>query len=137
MSLQSTETRIYNWAAWARAGGSVRALGYKSPSLGLLRDNVGGDRWNPPALAVSDDEGMAMDLIVTRLGERDEVMHWALCLHYIVGKSFRDCARAMQDYAVASGDGRYDVSHQTVSTLVQRAVSWIDGHCDGISEMAA
>lgn len=130
MSLQSTETRIYNWAAWARAGGSVRALGYKSPSLGLLRDNVGGDRWNPPAIVVTDDEGMAMDLIVTRLGERDELMHWALCLHYIVGKSFRDCARAMRDQG-------YDVSHQTVSTLVQRAVSWIDGHCDGISEMAA
>lgn len=127
MSLANTETRIYNWAAWARAGGSVRGLGYKSPSLGLLRDNVGGDRWNPPSLAISDDEAMAMDLIVTRLFHRKPDMHKALVLHYVVGKSFRDCARAM-------GAG---VTHQSVSLWVQQAVSWIDGHCDGISEAAA
>lgn len=130
MSLQTTETRIYNWAAWARAGGSVRSLGYKSPSLALLRDNVGGDRWNPPAAAVSDDEGLAMDLIITRLGQSDELMHCALCLHYVTGKSFRDCARAMQ------GKG-YNVSHQAVSALVLRAVSWIDGYCGGVSAIAA
>lgn len=127
MSLQVTEARIFNWAAWARAGSAVRSLGYKSPTLTLLRDNVGGDRWNPPSVAVSDDEGMAVDIAVTRLFHRKPDLHRALYLHYVVGKSFRDVAREM-------GGG---VSHQTVSGWVSQAVSWIDGHFDGVEADAA
>lgn len=130
MSLQATEVRIYNWAAWARAGGSVRGLGYKSPALWLLRDAIGGDRWNPPSLMIGDDEGIAMDAVITRLREREAMMHLALCLHYIEGKSFRDCAKAMNERGAA-------VNHQHVAALVQRAVSWVDGCCDGIRDMAA
>lgn len=106
----------------------MRALGYKSPALTLIRQHMGGGVPLPP---LSDDEAMFIDAVVLRLRRQRYDLWLALVLYYGVHTD-QSCAGSY------SAVGRFIGSHKHhAQQLVSSAVSWIDGHMDGLIEDAA
>lgn len=114
----STEQRIHDWARWSRAGGPVSGLGYKSPSLTLMRHNMGGGLPLPP---LSDDQAMFVDAAVLRLRLRDHDLWRALVLYYGVEADGR-CSGSYSAVGRKMG-----CSKLVAQQLVSSAVSWLDG----------
>lgn len=127
VSETATEQRIYSWAQWSVAGGPARALGYKSPSLTLLRQHMGGGVPLPP---IGDDEALFVDAVVCRLRERRGDLFLALTLYYGV-HSDKSCVGSF------AAVGRFIGSHKHhAQQLVSAAVAWVDGQFDHAEQLA-
>ena len=119
--ITATEQRIHDWASWSRAGSPVRALGYKSPSLTLMRQHMGGGVPLPP---LSDEEALFIDAAVLRMRDRRNDLWLALVLYYGV-HSDTSCIGSY------SALGRWLGSHKHhAQQLVCAAVAWLDGQLD-------
>ncbi len=124
--IATTEQRIHEWALWSRAGGPVRALGYKSPSLALMRQHMGS---TVRSAALCDEEAMFIDAVVTRLRARRGDLWLALALYYGVTENGRCCG----SYRATAEKLGTNKTH--AAQLVQIAVAWIDGQFDGVECM--
>ncbi len=109
MQFPATEQRLIEWATWARAGSS---LGYKSPSLIVMIQNVGS---SVPSLPVSDESAERVDQVVARLRRSQEDMGVIIILYYLERYSDVRISRALS------------ISRHRVSKLRESAVAWIDG----------
>jgi hypothetical protein len=118
----STEQKIVAWADWSRRNNPVRELGYKSPSLTLMRQNMGGGVSLP---SFSDDDAMRVDAAVVRLGARQPELHQVLVMYFLHGRS-------QQSIATTSKTCR-----QEINLRIQKAITWIDGQLDGVDVDAA
>ena len=116
--ITATEQRIHDWARWSRAGGPLAGLGYKSPSLTLLRQHMGGGLPLPP---LSDDEAMFVDAAVLRLKARDADLWMALVLYYGVQAD----GRCSSSYSAVGREMR--CTKLVAQQLVSSAVAWLDG----------
>lgn len=125
--LTTTEQRIHDWSQWSRAGGPVSGLGYKSPSLSLIRQNMGGGLPLPP---MSDDDAMFVDAAVQRLQARSYDMWMALVCYYGVHAD-GSCSGS---YAAT---GRFmRCSKLAAQQLVTSAVAWLDGQFEAVRDAA-
>lgn len=114
---------LYEWGKWSRCHSDK--LGYQSPWLLLMRDNVQISR--APAPAISDDEAMTIDAAVAKLARHSLVLHRVLCYHYICGWSLRRIAREYLTPLEYGADSKKRVSVYVAQALLNRAEGFVCG----------
>lgn len=114
---------LYEWGRWVRQDSD--RLGYQSPWLLLMRNNVQISR--APAPAISDDEAMTIDAAVAKLARHSLVLHRVLCYHYICGWSLRRIARAYLTPLEYGADSNKRVSVYAAQALLARAEGFVHG----------
>jgi len=119
----TTEQKILAWAEWSRSNNPIKALDYKSPSLALIRQHMGG---GIPLPCMTDDEALKIDAAVMRLSIKQPVLHRAFLAYYLYRKSLRVIAKEFGD-----------VSFNYMNGQIKQAVHWIDGQLDGVDVDAA
>ena len=119
----STEQKILAWAEWSRSNNPIKALDYKSPSLALIRQHMGGGLPLPP---LSDEEALKMDAVVVRLKIKQPQLYRAFVMYFIEGKSQRTIAKEFGGMSV-----------KYANAWLKQAVCWIEGRLDKIDLDAA
>ena len=109
-------TLLEQWGIWSRT--ALDRLGYVSPLLRILRDNVEGRDARMPLL-ITDEQGSAIDAAVSLLAKSQGLVAQTLWLHYARGKSFVEVAEKL------------DCSRKMAASLHDQGVMWIDGFFAG------
>lgn len=113
MSITSTEYMLEQWGYWLRSGAGIPR--YTSPSLALVRDNVGS---TVPTAVITDDDAEKVDRAVARLGKRDKEMGDCVWLHYAEKRTYHGIAK------------RLGIGKSKAAELVRAGVAWVDGALD-------
>jgi hypothetical protein len=87
------KTALCAWGDWVRRGGDATGTEYKSPSLMLLRQMMGGVVGAPP---MSDEIPMTVDGILARLRLRDPETYVVIRRYYADGMGCAAVARTMK-----------------------------------------
>lgn len=103
------------WGDWTRNGGNATGLGYKSPSLTLLRRMVGGVVGMPE---IGDEIPCKIDGYLGRLRSMDREMYESLRLYYVDRKTYHGVAKAMR------------IDRRKAAYLVGAGEHWIAGRLD-------
>lgn len=101
------------WGLWSRSSGL--RLGYTSPLLRILNDNV--EQSHGPRLSclISDELAALVDAAVCELGRGQVLVARALWLHYVRGQTTVDMAEAL------------GCTRQMAAQLRDHGVMWVDG----------
>lgn len=113
MSIASTEYLLEQWGFWYRSGAGVPR--YTSPSLALVRDNVGS---TVPSAIITNEDAERVDQAVARLIKRDREMGDCVWLHYGEKRTYHGIAK------------RLKIGKSKAAELVRSGVAWIDGALD-------
>ena len=114
---------LYEWGRWVRQDSDK--LGYQSPWLLLMRDNVQISR--APSAAITDDEAMTIDAAVAKLARHSVVLHRVLCYYYVGGWSLRRIAREYLTPLEYGADSNKRVSVYAAQALLNRAEGFVSG----------
>jgi len=113
MSIESTEYLLEQWGFWYRSGAGIPR--YTSPSLALMRDNVGS---TVPTAMITDEQADKVDRAVARLGKRDPEMGDCVWLHFAEKRTYHGIAK------------RLGIGKSKAAELVRAGVAWVDGALD-------
>ncbi|WP_430318682.1 antiterminator Q family protein [Pseudomonas nitroreducens] len=98
---RSTESLLEQWGIWVRQG--TGNLSCAVPS------------WSLPTARLTDDEGLELDGLVARLGQRHPLLGEAVLRYYTTGKTYKQVGTLM------------GVGEEKARQAVKAGVVWVDG----------
>lgn len=113
MSITATEYLLEQWGFWYRSGAGVPR--YTSPSLALMRDNVGS---TVPTALITNEEAERVDQALARLLKRDRQMGDSVWLFYGEKRTCHGIGRKL------------GIGKSKAAELIKSGVAWIDGALD-------
>lgn len=113
---------LEQWGLWAWT--SPDRLGYSSPMLQILHDNVERKERRYIVL-ISDEAAMAVDEAVCLLAKLQPQVARVICLHCIYRQDYVDIAELM------------GCSRKMVASLFDQGAMWVDGHLAAADKYAA
>lgn len=98
---RTTESLLEQWGIWVRQG--TGNLSCAAPS------------WSLPTARLTDDEGLELDGLVARLGQRHPLLGEAVVRYYTTGKTFEQVGKAL------------GMGEEKARQTVKAGVAWVDG----------
>lgn len=108
---RTTESLLEQWGIWVRQG--TGNLSCAVPS------------WSLPTARLTDDEGLELDALVARLGQRHPLLGEAVVRYYTTGNNFEQVGRSL------------GVGEEKARQAVKGGVAWIDGALEMKRQRAA